>query len=93
MEATRTRTGREEAEIIAEMKDPELRRSCVIQAYDDGEEDVYVRINRWRFPDMEDTLQDLVKDQDVILVHGQKREDFGISIHAQEIWLFKMEEE
>ena len=90
VEATRTRTGREEADIIAEMKDPELRKSCVIQAYDEGDEDVYVRINRWNYPDMQEDLEDLVKDQDVVVVVGRKKEDFGISIHAYELFIMKM---
>lgn len=93
VEATRTRTGKEEEEIIANMKDPDLRRSCVVQAYDEGDEDVYVRVNRWKYPDLEAILEDIVKDQDVILAIGKKREDFGISIHVQDLIVFKMETE
>ncbi len=92
VEATRTRTGREEEEIIANMRDPHLRKSCVLQCYDEGDEDVYVRISRWNFPDMEGQLEDVVKDRDVILVTGKKREDFGISIHAQDILVLKFDE-
>lgn len=93
VEATRSRTGQDEDEILAELKDPDLRKSCVIQAYDEGDEDVYLRINRWKYPDLEEDLQELVKDKDVILAVGQKREGFGISIHVNEIWILKMEEE
>lgn len=92
VEATRTRTGRDEAEIIAEMRDPDLRKSCVLQCYDEGDEDVYVRISRWQYPEMEAQLEEITKDQDVILVSGRKREDFGISIHAQDILVMKLEE-
>ena len=93
VEATRTRTGRDEDEIIAAMKDPHLRKSCVIQCYDEGDEDVYVRINRWRFPDVEAQLEDVVKDQDVLLVIGRKREDFGISIHTSDVVVMKLEDD
>ncbi|QNJ55381.1 DnaE-like DNA polymerase III [Gordonia phage LittleFella] len=93
VEATRTRTGRDEDEIIANMKDPHLRKSCVLQCYDEGDEDVYVRINRWRYPDVEADLEEIVKDQDVILAIGRKREDFGISIHAEAILVMKLEDE
>ena len=93
VEATRTRTGLEEEEILADLNDPELRKSCVIQAYDEGEEDVYIRVSRYKFPGLEAELQDLVKDQDVVLVVGRKREDFGISIHVTDMWIMKMEEE
>ena len=92
VEATRTRTGKEEAEIIAEMRDPELRKSCVLQCYDEGDEDVYIRINRWNFPDVELELEEIVKDQDVVLVCGRKREDFGISIHVQDLVVLKLDE-
>lgn len=93
VEATRTRTGRDEEEIIAEMKDPDLRKSCVLQCYDEGDEDVYVRINRWKFPDVEESLEDVVKDQDVILAIGKKREDFGISIHCEDLVILKLSED
>ncbi|QYW00868.1 DnaE-like DNA polymerase III [Gordonia phage Madi] len=93
VEATRTRTGREEEDIIAEMRDPDLRKSCVIQAYDEGDEDVYLRINRWKFPEVEQELEAIMKDQDVILAVGRKREDFGISIHVQDLVVLQNEME
>jgi DNA polymerase-3 subunit alpha len=92
VEATRTRTGRDEDEIIATMKDPDLRKSCVLQCYDEGDEDVYVRISRWNFPDLELDLESVVKNQDVILVTGKKREDFGISIHTSDLAVLKLQE-
>lgn len=90
VEATRTRTGRDEEDIIAEMKDPDLRKSCVLQCYDEGDEDVYARISRWNFPDVEGDLEEIVKDQDVVLVIGRKREDFGISIHVTDLVVLKL---
>lgn len=92
VEATRTRTGKEEEEILAEMKDPELRRSCVLQCYDEGDEDVYVRVNRYNYPDLEEDVSSISLDSDVILALGYKREDFGISIHAESIVVFHLEE-
>lgn len=93
VEATRTRTGREEAEIIAEMKDPDLRKSCVLQCYDEGDEDVYVRISRWRYPDLESELEKIRLDRDVVIAVGKKREDFGISVHAEMIVVLELEED
>lgn len=93
VEATRTRTGREEEDIIAEMRDPDLRKSCVIQAYDEGDEDVYLRINRWKFPELEQELESIMKDQDVILAIGTKKEDFGISIHVHDLVVLQNEAE
>lgn len=92
VEATRTRTGLEEEEIMRDLKDPHLRKSCVLQSYDDGDEDVYVRVSRWMYPEMEEDIAEIVKDQDVILVWGKKREDFGISIHARGLVVFRGED-
>lgn len=93
VEAERARTGKDEDEILANLKSPELRKSCVIQAYDEGDEDVYLRINRFNYPALELELQDLVTDQDVVLAVGKKREGFGISIQVEDIWVMKAETE
>lgn len=85
VENQRTRTGREVADIIESMKDPHLVKSCVLQSYDDGEEDVYVRFNRWTFPRFEAALEDLALDHDIIIIRGMKREDFGVSLHVKEM--------
>lgn len=89
LESTRTRTGKDVEEILAEMKDPHLVKSCVVQAYDEGDEDVYLRFNRWQFPKFEEALEDLQLDQDIVIVKGRKREDFGISIHVTDLWVIE----
>jgi DNA polymerase-3 subunit alpha len=83
VENQRTRTGEDEADIIAKMRDPHLVDSCVLRCYDDGEEDVYVRFNRWEFPRFKKAIEDIQLNQDIIIVNGRKREDFGISIHSK----------
>ena len=85
VENQRSRTGRDIEEIIAGMKDPHLVKSCVLRSYDDGDDDVYVRFNRWVFPKFEKILESLDVDRDIIIVKGKKREDFGISLHVQDI--------
>lgn len=87
VEATRTRTGQDEDKIIAEMKDPHLRKLCVIQAYDEGDEDVYLRVNRWKFPELEKGLESLTKNQDIVVVRGWKKGGFGISIQVEKMWI------
>lgn len=88
VEATRTRTGADEADIIKDMKDPHLRNSCVIRAYDEGHEDVYLRVSRWKFPELARGLQSIVKDCDIVMARGKKREDdFGISIHVTNLYI------
>lgn len=83
VENQRTRTGDEVEDILARTKDPHLLTSCVLRAYDDGDEDVYLRFNRWQFPAFKETLEDLEPDRDVVIVIGNKKDDFGISIHCR----------
>jgi DNA polymerase-3 subunit alpha len=85
VENKRTRTGDAEEKIIAEMKDPHLVDSCVLRCYDDGGEDVYVRINRWAFPRFKQLLEGIKINHDVIIATGKKREDFGVSIHTSSL--------
>lgn len=85
VENQRTRTGDEVEEILARTKDPHLLTSCVLQAYDDGDEDVYLRFNRWRFPSVKDQIEELEMDEHVVLVIADKRDDFGISLHVKHL--------
>lgn len=82
IEDQRARTGDSLDEIMARMKDPHLTKSCVLHCYDDGEEEVYVRFNRWAFPKFQSAIEGIDPDSDIIIVTGKKREDFGISLHA-----------
>lgn len=93
VENQRTRTGDEIEDIIKRMKDPHLVKSCVLRSFDDGEEDVYVRFNRWQFPRFKEAIDSLQPGRDVIIVKGRKREDFGVSIHVQTLTVINPEED
>lgn len=86
VEDQRARTGDSVEEIRLRMKDPHLEKSCVMHCYDDGDEEVYIRFNRWVFPDYKEDIENIQLDSDVIVVIGKKREDFGISLHVQPRW-------
>lgn len=93
VEAKRTRTGEDEAKIIAEMKDPHLRESAVIQAYDEGDEDVYLRISRWAYPELKRSVAGIVKDVDLIMVRAKKKSgDFGISLYVDKLYVIDGED-
>lgn len=87
VEGQRSRTGQSVDEVLEEMKDPHLRKHAVLKAYDDGADDVMVRVNRWRYPDLEDDIDSIAKNGDVIVVEGMLREGFGLSIHAKRMWV------
>lgn len=91
IEDERARSGKEVDEILAEVKDPHLLKSCVLKCIDDGDDEVYVRFNRWRFPNFEEKLEDLRCGKDAIIVKGIKREGFGVSIQAQKLWAVELD--
>ncbi|WQY91182.1 DnaE-like DNA polymerase III alpha [Mycobacterium phage Benzema] len=94
IENQRSRYGKEEAEILAEMKDPHLVKSCVVQCFDDYDDDVYCRWNRWQFPKFEKMLESLAVDgSNVLIVRGRKREDFGVSLHVTDAWVLELDED
>lgn len=93
IEKIRARTGQSEEDILAEMKDPHLLDSAVIQAYDDGEEDVYLRINRWAWPHLAQYVDSIILDEDVVIVMGTVKEGgFGVSIFVQSIEVLEQDE-
>ena len=91
VEDERARSGREVSEILATTKDPHLLKSCVVKCIDDGDDEVYVRFNRWRFPEFKERLEDLRVGKDALIVKGFKRGGFGVSIQAQKIWAIELE--
>lgn len=91
VEDERARSGREVSEILTTTKDPHLLKSCVVKCIDDGDDEVYVRFNRWRFPEFKERLEDLRVGKDALIVKGFKRGGFGVSIQAQKIWAIELE--
>lgn len=93
VENQRSRTGDEVADILARTKDPHLLTSCVLQAYDDGDEDVYLRFNRWQFPKFKDMIEEMDLNRDIVLIVADKRDDFGISLHVKNMIVIEPDDE
>lgn len=92
VENQRARYGTEVKDIIRKMRHPGLTTSVVLRCVDDGDEDVYVRINRVVFPSLKDRIDGLVMGRDMILVRGLKSDKvaaFGISLQAK--WLMPID--
>lgn len=82
-----------EAEILDQMRDPELLDSAVLTCYDDGPEEVYVRVNRWRYPQLQSAVDAIELDDDIVIVVAKKREGgTGISLAAQTIDVLEQDE-
>lgn len=92
IEDERARSGKETEEILETIQDPHLLKSCVLKCIDDGDEEVYIRFSRWHFPQFADRIESLrLGGRDAIIVRGIKRDGFGVSIQARELWAVEVE--
>jgi len=91
IEDERARTGQEVDEILARIEDSHLLKSCVLKCIDDGDEEVYIRFNRWYFPQFARKIESLtLGGRDAVIVKGIKREGFGVSIQARELFAVEL---
>ncbi len=93
IEDERAKSGDDVAEILARVKDPHLLKSCVLKCYDDGDEEVYVRINRWNFPRYEKALESIEMNKDVVIVTGLKSGGFGVSVQIRGLVIIAPDDE
>jgi DNA polymerase-3 subunit alpha len=84
VEDERARSGRSPEEIRATMDRPDLPTSCVLHAYDDGFEDVYLRITRFDYPKFKAGIEALQANADVVHIVARKsRGGFGASLYVE----------
>lgn len=94
VENQRSRTGRDAEDIRAEMKRPDLVSFASLQAYDEFDEDVYLRISRYRFPDWKRDLEGLRLDHDVVWVEAKKSAmGFGASLQINKLVIIDPDED
>lgn len=93
IEDERARSGDSLDEIRARVKDPDLAKSCTLHGFDDGDEDVYLRVSRWKYPDLAEALEDIDLDNDMVIAVGRKRQGFGISIQVKELYVIDTSED
>ena len=92
IEDERARTGLSVEEILAKVKDPELKKSCTLKCMDDGDEEVYLRFDRWHFPKFAQKLESIrLGGADAVIVQGRKREGFGVFIQTNEMWAVELD--
>jgi DNA polymerase-3 subunit alpha len=94
IEDQRARSGETVEEIMAAMDRPDLVKGCVLKCYDDGDEEVYLRFNRFRFPMFKDMLEEIKLDgSQVVLIEGVKRKGFGINVQVKRMYVLNVSEE
>jgi DNA polymerase-3 subunit alpha len=93
IEDERARTGDDLEEIRARMKHPDLPTGCVLHCYDEGDEDVYVRVHRTAYPRFRADLEAIEPDHHIILAVAKKsRNSFGASIYVDQLYYFDPKE-
>lgn len=94
LEDERSRTGDDMDVIRKRIKQPQLATSCVLHSYDDGGEDVYVRITRFDFPKYRTALEKLRENTDVIWVEARKSKGgFGASVYVKRLVVIDPEDD
>jgi DNA polymerase-3 subunit alpha len=93
IEDERARTGKSVEEILATVKDPDLKKSCTLKCIDDGDEEVYLRFDRWHYPEFAKKLESIrLGGKDAVIVKGRKREGFGVFIQTNEMWAIELDD-
>jgi DNA polymerase-3 subunit alpha len=87
VEDTRSRTGREVKDILKDLKRPDLIKSCSLRCFDTTDEEIYLRINRWKFPQLKRTLETIAVNHDVVICIGNRMAGFGTPVMVDKIWV------
>jgi DNA polymerase-3 subunit alpha len=88
IEDERSRTGKEVEEILKEIKRPDLVKRATLHCYDPSDEEVYARINRWKFPRLQKQLTMIRPNRDVVVILGNRTAGFGTPITIERMWIF-----
>lgn len=94
IEDERAQTGDSVEDILKRTRDKHLLKSCTLHCYDDGDDEVYLRINRWAFPEFQERVERIVPGEDVIICTGIKKAGgFGVSLQVKNLIVLQGEEE
>jgi hypothetical protein len=86
-ENIRSRSGEEMEDILKAMKRPDLLKYCSLRCFDETDEEIYVRINRFNFPRMRRWVDSIQVNHDVVVCQGNRIAGFGTPIMADRIWV------
>jgi hypothetical protein len=92
VENRRSRTGEEAEDILRELYRPDLLAYCSVRCMDTTDEEVYLRINRFKFPELKRKLEGIVEDRDVVVCTGNRIAGFGTPVMVDRLWVIDPEE-
>lgn len=77
----------------ATQKDPHLNEWVVMWG-DDGTELLTITVNRWRYPEMRETIWGIKPDSDMVVVRGYKpKQQSRRAIQVKEMWVIQMDDD
>jgi DNA polymerase-3 subunit alpha len=87
VEDERSRSGREVEEILKTIKRPDLIKRATLHCFDTSDEEVYARVNRWKFPELQKQLGMIRVNRDVVVIVGNRISGFGTPITVEKIYV------
>lgn len=94
IEDERARFGLDVEEIKKTMERPDLSTSCTLHGYDDGDEEIYLKISRFDYPKFKEPLADLRVDHDVVWVRGRRTKSaYGLSLYVRTLAIVDPEDD
>jgi hypothetical protein len=87
VENRRSRTGEEVADILKTLKRPDLLAYCSIRCYDETDEEVYLRVNRFKFPELKRRIENISVNNDVLVCVGNRIAGFGTPVMVDRLYV------
>jgi DNA polymerase III subunit alpha len=87
VENRRSRTGEEVADILKTLKRPDLLAYCSIRCFDTTDEEVYLRVNRFRFPELKRIIESIATNHDVVVCVGNRIAGFGTPLMVERLYV------
>lgn len=87
-ENRRSRTGMAMEDILRGLRRPDLMTSIVLRCLDEQDEDVYIRMDRFKYPQFKRALDGIEVGRDLVLARGKKiKSEFVIGVQVNCNWL------
>jgi DNA polymerase-3 subunit alpha len=87
VENRRARTGESEEDIMKTLKRPDLLAFCSMRCYDTSREEVYLRVNRFKFPELRRQVESIAVNHDVVIVVGNRVAGFGAPVVVNKLYV------
>jgi DNA polymerase III subunit alpha len=87
VENRRSRTGEEAEDIIKDLYRPGLLAYCSLRCYDDTEEEIYLRVNRFTYPNLKKKIEAIRPGSTVVLCIGNRIAGFGTPVMVKKLYI------